>query len=287
MWIAVLSRCHDAIKILESHEKKFQGRFQLRRVSKPQPTTEEKYKSPLVKSAETKISFTEIPSKEKNKSAFTIHLNNLLRDIGLLNEVVEVIDDPEPIISSFVPRGTSPPPAPNISRQKQNQKRYEEPPVRIYSDKHLTKMVQTDPVPKCIDCEKRKKILHKTTSSQTGEMMTYSVSTQVTEDELVQKIPKNQSLAALTPAQLLAQNAGSSSKRYNDNDDFDIYPSNVPFNRSGFDYARAAESFNSSSNTLRFLPPDRERDRDESHSGGRGRGPPNTGFDIGPRYSYY
>lgn len=289
VWIAVLSRCHDAIKILESDEKKFHGRLQIRKTM-VQESTEEKYKSPLVKLSEAKIAFTEIPSKEKNKSAFTMHLNNLLRGIGLLNEVVEVDDDPEPIISSHVPKSTSPPPPPHISRQRQ--KRNDEN-VRIHNENRLAKMVQTDPMPKCLDCEKRRKIINKTTGSQTGELMTYSVSTQVTEDDFVSRIPKNQSLAALTPAQLLAQTAASSvaSKRYAEPDDFDIYPPKSQFNRNSFDYARAAESYNSSSGTLnpRFLPSERDREEQLSNSmfpGARGRGTLNN-FDSGSRYSSY
>lgn len=254
-----------------------------------QESVEEKYKSPLVKLSEAKIAFTEIPSKEKNKSAFTMHLNNLLRGIGLLNEVVEVDDDPEPIISSYVPKGTSPPPPPHISRQRPNRN---EETVRIHNDNRLAKMVQTDPMPKCVDCEKRRKTLHKTTGSQTGELMTYSVSTQVTEDDFVSKMPKNQSLASLTPAQLLAQNAASSSsKRYAEPDDFDIYPSKAPFNRNNFDYARAAESYSSSSGTLnpRYLSQERDREEPPSslmYSGARGRGGLNN-FDTGSRYSNY
>lgn len=286
-WIAVLSRCHDAIKILEAGEKKFQGRLQIRKSIKPQSTVD-KFKSPLVKASETKLSFTEIPSKENNKSAFSTHLNNLLQDIGLLNEAVDLDDDPEPIISSFVPKGTSPPPPPHITRQRHVKKK-EESIYRIHDDTRLAKMVQTDPMPKCVECERRKKVAHKAVGLQTGDMMTYSVSTQVTEDELIGRIVKNQSLASLTPAQLLAQNASSSSssKRFVDNDNFDIYPPKASsYNRNSYDYARAAESFsNSGGNLGRFLPPDRERD--EPHLGARGRGPPNTGFDLGPRYSYY
>lgn len=294
MWIAVLSRCHDAIKILESVEKKFQGPLQLRKTVK-QPSTEDKYKSPLVRTAEAKISFTEIPTKDKSKTTFTSHLNNLLQEVGLLNEAVELDDDPEPVISSFLPKGTSPPPPPHISRQRHS-KRYDEPPVRIHNDNRLAKMVQTEPMPKCIDCEKRRKISYKTSGCQTGEMMTYSVSTQVTEDEFVARIPKNQSLASLTPAQLLAQNASSSSlKRYTDSDEFDIYPAKN-FNRGSFDYARAAESFNNSSGMMgtRYLPSDRDRIRDDSlapnsaqYLGARGRGPPGSSYDLGSRYSYY
>lgn len=289
----MLSRCHDAIKILETGEKKFQGRLHIRKTVRPL-VTEDKNRSPLLKMSEVKIPFTEIPNKEKNKSAFSNYLNNLLQDIGLLNEVVDVDNDAEPIISSFVPKGTSPPPPPHISRQKQGQ-RFPEQSGRIYSEYHLSKMVQTDAVPKCTDCEKRKKLIYKTTGCQTGELMTYSVSTQVTEDEFVSKIPKNQSLASLTPAQLLAQNASSaSSKRYSDADEFDIYPSKNPYSRGGFDYARTTESFNNSGSMLntRYMPSDRDRDEsmhpnNSQYQGARGRGPPNSNFDTGSRYGYY
>lgn len=281
----MLSRCHDAIKILESEEKKFQGPLKLRKSSKQQ-TSHEKFKSPLVKSAEARISFTEIPRKPDHKSAFTTHLNNLLQGVGLLDEVVELDDDPEPIISSYLPKGTSPPPPPHISRKRQP--RNEDNFARIHVDNRLSKMIQTEPLPKCADCEKRRKIVHKSEGCQTGELMTYSVSTQVTEDDFVTKIPKNQSLASLTPAQLLAQDAPSS-KRYND-DNFDSYSSKSLYRGGTFDYARAAESYGSSGSLLnsRFLPPDRDRNEPSNSllfQGPRGRGPPNN-FDTGSRYNY-
>lgn len=284
MWLAVLARCHDAIKILESNEKRFQGPFRLRKVVKPQ-STEEKYKSPLVKMSEPKIAFSEIPTKDNNKSAFSKQLNDLLQDIGLLNEAVELDDDPEPSLSSNVPKGTSPPPPPHISIRK------DEPPFRNYTvNNRLQKMVQTDPLPKCADCEKRKKIVYKTNECQTGELMTYSISTQVSEDDFSHKLPKKQSLASLTPAQLLAQNAASSSsKRYIDSDDFDIYPSKTPFYRAGYDYSRGSDGFGNS----RYTTSDRDREfRDENpnsaqYQGARGRGSSNNNFEVGHRYGYY
>lgn len=268
LWIAVLSRCHDAIKILEADEKKFEGPLQLRKSSRVQ-STEEKYKSPLLKLVEAKIAFTEIPSKEKNKTVFSDRLNKLLNNIGLLQDSVEIEDDNEcVIINSYVHTGTSPPHPPHLSR-KTNKK---DEPYRVHNDNYLAKMIQTDPV-KCDECEKRTKIGSKTVGCQTGELMTYSVSTQVADDDFGNKVHKNQSLAALTPAQLLAQNA-SSSKRYPEADDFDIYPSKTPFVRTGFDYPRTGERF-----------PERSWD-DLQYQGMRGRGPPNYNFD-GNRYGYY
>ncbi|KAG5881267.1 hypothetical protein JTB14_003738 [Gonioctena quinquepunctata] len=258
--IKVISRCQDAIKILGNSEKKFTGPLVVRKSEKPK-TLQEKFKSPLMKFLQLRIPFTDIPKKDQQRSAFTNYINYLLQTIGLMNEIVVEIDDQDAPSSTDAAKGqeeATPPPPPQISHN------HVEVPTRrpnLKNSNQLSKFVQTDLL-KCHECDKRKNILYRSSGVQCGgEQVTYSVSTQVKEDDFYVKIPKNQSLASLTPAQLLAKSgSGSKYNRSVEVDDFDLLFSS---NNSRTGFGRGSETYgmsryNPPSPTPRFFPPTRE-----------------------------
>lgn len=219
-WIAVITRCHDAMKILASREKKYTGPLKVYSTNKYQLQSE-RFTSPLKISPPVTFTFTnpETPPKEEEK-AFATFIDDLLQQLGLVKEEPEVKIKKENLPDVFIVEGRStpkisPPPPPCITPAKNKPEK-----------KQTSKLVQTD-IFKCEDCERRKKILYRTTGCQAEDsMITFSVSTQVTEEDFQPKMPKSQSLAAMTPAQLLAKSRESlsaiSRSARMDVDNFDV-----------------------------------------------------------------
>ncbi|XP_018570405.1 uncharacterized protein LOC108910321 [Anoplophora glabripennis] len=294
--IKVITRCHEAIKILESREKKYSGKLVVHKTNKYKVNTG-KYLSPLKGSPPVQFPFTDPTiSIEDQKNVFTNFVNDLLRKLGMLNDTVVDVDDEEtPNVKATkeeAPSRFSPPPPPLITPIKKpvskdiKNVRYN----KIVETNRLCKMVQTD-VFKCENCEKRKKILYRSTAMQTSNSsVTFSVSTQVTEEDFQPRIPKTQSLAALTPAQLLAKsreslNAASRGGRI-DIDNFDIHPTG--FNRSNF--FRAADNYGPPRPNPLFANSSSMYDELDSlmyEGGGRGRDPyaPRP-MESNPRFSH-
>lgn len=256
--------------------------------------------SPLKSAPPVQFKFTNpMISVEEQKSSFTNFINELLQKMGLLKDAVVSVEDEESSDLAANPDALpkfSPPPPPLITPIKnpipieQNTIRYNS----FVDSGRFSKMVQTD-IFKCETCEKRKKILHRSTAVQASDSpITFSVSTQVTEEDFQPKIPKTQSLAALTPAQLLAKsreslNAATRGGRI-DIDNFDIHPTG--YNRPNFfrptdnyNHNRPNQPFANSSSIYDALS------SQMSGGGGRGREPnfPRT-MDSNARFnhnSYY
>ncbi|KAJ8956188.1 hypothetical protein NQ318_020740 [Aromia moschata] len=282
----VSSASPEAIKFLEGNEKKYTGKFVV------QPTdnykvSELKNKSPLVRMPPVTFAFTQPQIKKEQKASFTGFINDLLQKVGLMREAVVDVDK-EPPQNACIPataKKLTPPPPPLITANKNTYKELQPSKPRFGSNvarlgaNQLSKMVQTD-VFRCESCEQRKRILHVASGVQCGGVSaSFSVSTQVTEADFYAKIPITQSLASLTPAQLLAKSAKYG--RGVEMDDFDAHG----FNRGGF--ARS-EGYN----MARYSPPRAPSPprfslgaRDEAYGnasasrsqfaggGGRGRGP--------------
>lgn len=247
----------------------------------------DKNRSPLVKLSQVKIPFTEVPTKIQQKTEFTAYMNNLLSSIGLMDETVIDLDGDQSSVNNLL-RAASPPPPPQISNRGPREATFE--PTQRKLVPHLTIAVQTESF-KCNDCEARKKVVYKNVGTSCGDdNMTYSVSTQVTEDDFYSssnRIPKNQSLASLTPAQLLA--TSTSSRRYPEDDTY--------MSKSLFSGTRSFSKITEfipppkmpSAVEARFMPADLgERDipPPPSYSGfgsTRGRGSQNDD----PRFSFY
>ncbi|VEN40412.1 unnamed protein product [Callosobruchus maculatus] len=194
--VKVITRCQEAIKYLSRAENKFSGRLYIQKTQAvPNP---DKNSSPLKRMTQVKIPFTELPTKAESTNTFSGCIDRLLKHLGLQSEAIE-IDDKEDRASS-----PPPPPPPSITKAAP---------------------VQQSARSNCPDCEKRRRKTFKNSGTQySDDHMSYSVSTQVSEDDLnPNRIPKNQSIASLTPAQLLGKaKFGSGSKM--DMDEFDILP---------------------------------------------------------------
>ncbi|CAG9835263.1 unnamed protein product [Diabrotica balteata] len=202
--IKVIRRCQDAIEYLEQRENKFSGPLLIQRKPKPNYNPEQ-FQSPLKKSVQLKIPFTEVPTPANQKNAFGEYIQKLLDQLGLTEEVI-VIDDHISDGEASIKNKSSPPPAPIVSPQKPK-------PVEVtksnsYVKNRLQKLIQTDPYV-CKSCDERKRKLVKSVGVQCPPTsFSFSVSTQVREEDFYDAIPKNQSLASLTPAQLLGRSSG-------------------------------------------------------------------------------
>lgn len=197
-------------------------------------STAEKYMSPLLKSSHVKLPFTEVPKSEQYRSEFNSYIDNLLANLGLVDDEVIVIDDAEPAPQETKrPQDAPPPPPPNISSGRKNDPK---PAFELYK---LSKFIQTD-APGCFDCDRRKKISFKTVGTQCGnDGVMFSVGTQVSGDDFYIRptLPTSQSLASLTPAQLLATSGMSKPSRNFDDNDFDIpYHKKLPGRSAGYAY---------------------------------------------------
>ncbi|CAG9863208.1 unnamed protein product [Phyllotreta striolata] len=195
--IKVISRCQDAIKYLESSEKKLYGPLIVRKSSAPKPSPN-KHKSPLLRTAELRLPFTEIPkSGEDHRADFTGYIDGLLRHLGLAD------DDDVVIVEEDAP------PAPSISSARRR------PDV-------ASKWAQTE-APRCQECERRKNTKRRSVGTQCGaDGVSFSVGTQVSDDDFGDALPRSRSLAALTPAQLLARSGVSQGGRSVEDDDVDL-----------------------------------------------------------------
>ncbi|KAJ8934243.1 hypothetical protein NQ314_013489 [Rhamnusium bicolor] len=235
--IKVIQRCHEAIKILGSAEKKYTGKLVVHRTDNYKMSTDTNM-SPLLRKPMVRFPFTQIQPRVEQIVSFTTFINNLLQKLGLMKEtVVDVEKDVPPNVGiAPTPRALSPPPPPLITHNRimipteiRGSNRFNK-----LGNNQLSKMIQTD-VSKCESCEKRKKIIYKSSAAQCGgDSTTFSVSTQVTEDDFYPKSQKTQSLASLTPAQLLAKSRAGANRMI-DKDSFDIAPSQSSYaNRLNF-----------------------------------------------------
>ncbi|XP_050504088.1 serine/arginine repetitive matrix protein 2-like [Diabrotica virgifera virgifera] len=204
--IKVIRRCQDAIEYLEQSEKKFSGPLLIQRKAKSSSNPQQ-FQSPLVKSYQLKVPFTEIPTPAQQKIAFSEYIQKLMDQVGLTEEVIVIDDHSFSDDETSTQNKSSPPPAPMVSPHKTH-------PVEItksnnYVKNRLQKLVQTEPST-CKSCDERKKRLVKSVGVQTvsSASFSFSISTQVREEDFYDAIPRNQSLASLTPAQLLGRSSG-------------------------------------------------------------------------------
>lgn len=268
----MISRCQEALKFL-SNEKQFSGRLCVY----TERTVPDSVKWSLLKPPPN-LSYT--TPKTLNENTFTHILNRLFRFVGLPKripleenelDIVKAGDDMD--------LDLEPPPPPTISPQKQKQqqqqpqqkqqqqqKQKQLPKVKqqtkntsILGSKFLMKMVQTDPV-KCEQCQLRDSKKYETIGVQCGESSQSTVSTQVCEEDIMPK--KKQSLAALTPAQLLGKsNEGRSTDTQPTNKDKEVRPKRNNFDRNRFNnqyadmYQGGPNRGYSPSRQMRFSPP--------------------------------
>ncbi|XP_072388968.1 uncharacterized protein [Diabrotica undecimpunctata] len=229
--IKVIRRCQDAIEYLEQRENKFSGPLLIQKKPKSNYNPEE-FQSPLKQSFQLKVPFTEVPTPENQRNAFTEYIQKLLDQIGLPEEVIVIDDHITSDGEASIQNKSSPSPAPIVFPQKP--KSVEVTTSNSYVKNRLQKLTQTDPYT-CKSCDERKKKLVKSVGVQSASAsFSFSVSTQVREEDFYDAIPKNQSLASLTPAQLLGRSGRGP--------ELDMPPRPVPYPyfdpRSNWDHSR-------------------------------------------------
>ncbi|KAF5277910.1 hypothetical protein FQA39_LY06062 [Lamprigera yunnana] len=184
--IKVISLCQDAIKACDG-DPQFIGRFLMKNVRKgPEKVQEGKFISPLRKTPFIRFSYTTLTKSGEERSTLKNALNKILNNLGRL----------EAIKRSPVKSATS------LIEESSSQKIGDSKIILLKA-----KLCQTDPV-KCQLCEIRK--TRNFVDKEIQCAISYrSFGTQTTEDEssrLGGKTSfKNQSIAHLTPAQLMRQ----------------------------------------------------------------------------------
>ncbi|XP_045478966.1 stress response protein NST1-like isoform X2 [Harmonia axyridis] len=189
--VDVLSRCQDFLKELTG-DKKSNGKLKVTKTNHL-PNKLEQNASPLLRQKPLKFSFN-TPLSDNNYQDI---LNRALIKTGVVTTVIDLVDDDQETGS----------PISAVAKKKVPFDLTTEP-----SKSMSMKMCQTDPV-KCEDCEKRKEIQYRSIGTQCGESERYNVGVQVVEEDIINsRIPKNQSLAHMTPAQLLGRSDPVSSR---------------------------------------------------------------------------
>lgn len=150
---------------------------------KGQANTTKKFKSPLSEST-CAIPFTDPHSISTDQLSFSAYVDRMLQAVGVKDEATDV----------SVTRQDVPPP-PKITKTN----------------------IMVPPSKDCEACKERKRKIFKSSTTQCDFVSTFSVSTQVTDEDFRPKM-KPQSLASMTPAQLLSAEMGQTSKF---KDDFD------------------------------------------------------------------
>lgn len=164
-------------------ERKFSGRLQVKpSIESKVNKSDVKFQSPLRRIPVVRFQFTTPPKIADEIDCFGVALDRILKKIGIISETVNLDD-------SFDDGGVSNSVKEPIKSQLSGLKR--------------TMNVET--TMSCEECKKRKLKVFTDVGSQcveANEMV--SIATQVNEDELMAfKVTKNESLALLTPAQLL------------------------------------------------------------------------------------
>ncbi|KAB0804395.1 hypothetical protein PPYR_01365 [Photinus pyralis] len=228
--IKVISLCQDAIKIL-GNELQLSGRFFLKKAQKEQEKPQEgKLMSPLRRIPIVRFSFTTPSKSGEEKSTMQSTISKLLMSVGVVETLPHVTPTPSP--SRVVPEPT---------RQTVNSPTFKSNHDIIgptTKSAVLNKMCQTDL--KCQVCEVRKSRTFVNKEVQC-ELNSVSVGTQIAEDDLLRmgvRVPapdnlKNQSLAHLTPAQLMRNTlSGEDHSRLSDTSpEKPTYRPNNEFNR--------------------------------------------------------
>ncbi|XP_050300067.1 uncharacterized protein LOC126738675 [Anthonomus grandis grandis] len=195
--VKVIQRCQDAIKLL--NQKRFTGPLIVQRTDTHE-CSKDKTISPMLRKPIIRLPFTTPGMTNSSEINFTKCCEMLLRRVGIDKNSSELKKpDKLPETSSKQIVKTEAPPTAIASSPSEPKS-----PIKTLS-KSIS--IQTDKeLSICKDCLKRKGILYSNCGVQSGNpMLTFSVSTQVTEADFYSMIPKTQSLASLTPAQLLGK----------------------------------------------------------------------------------
>lgn len=214
--IPVISRCQDVIKML-SNDKLFAGRLVVD-TSKANSQQQQskgnggdiKFQSPLRKIPIVRFQYTTTPAKSFELSdPYATILDKILKKIGVLREVINlddiVVDD-----NDFGPSASSSKSNNNKTISSDNDK-------VDYRKKNSAKKLlknSSSVSSSCEECKKRKLLVYTEVGTQCVDKVEMcTISTQVVEDDLnpPKGLLKGESIAALTPAQLLSKEKNTTS----------------------------------------------------------------------------
>lgn len=197
-WLPVIQRCQHAVKIL--NERKFTGPLVVEKTNSYE-YSKDMTVSPLLRKPIVQLPFTTPGVKISRDLDFARCCEVLLHRVGIEKRLVSQIKHENDIVNVPPKEVTQKDTPPLILYTKQYS---ETPPIKIITK---TLSTQTDKeLSSCKECLRRKGILYANSASQAGSpVVTFSVSTQVNEADFYSMIPRTQSLASLTPAQLLGK----------------------------------------------------------------------------------
>ncbi|XP_066145412.1 muscle M-line assembly protein unc-89-like [Euwallacea fornicatus] len=194
--VKVIQRCQDAVKIL--NERRFSGPLVVQKSSSYACSTDMTM-SPLLRKPLVQLPFTTPGIKTSGDVDFKKCCEFLLYRIGIEKRLVKCED------TAQIPLRETPKKDVN-SLPKSHGKLFLDPSVAIKSSSKSFSTQTDKELSRCQECLKRKNVLYSNCAVQAGEvLLKFSVSTQVTEADFYSMIPKTQSLASLTPAQLLGK----------------------------------------------------------------------------------
>ncbi|XP_022912587.1 uncharacterized protein [Onthophagus taurus] len=206
--IKVISDCQDVIKELAG-EPKSSSRFTVRKLIKPEKI-DHKHQSPLKKIPVVRFQFTNRSKTSEDSPTMASQLSKLLRKFG---KEFTFEDLPKtPSIESRNSGTQSPPPPPVIFETDKTPSTK----ISLINTPTHTMFTQTDRY-KCADCETRNAKVTASVPTQTNDSMTFDVACQVSPEDFPKPksiLKNNQSLASMTPAQLLANASPTSSSKY-------------------------------------------------------------------------
>ncbi|RZC33063.1 uncharacterized protein BDFB_002436 [Asbolus verrucosus] len=187
--IKVISRCQDAIKAM-SDDRKFTGRLSVKPSLEQKNKPEVKYQSPLRRIPIVRFQFTSPAKVAEEIDSFAAALDKILQKIGVLKETIDLDEVPEVGMktgaSSFADEDT----------------------MALTLKASLLNYKTLTDVTTCEECKKRKlKVFSDVGSQCVDGKETNSVGVQVSEEDLspTKGLLKNDSIAYLTPAQLLGK----------------------------------------------------------------------------------
>ncbi|XP_030763714.1 serine/arginine repetitive matrix protein 1-like [Sitophilus oryzae] len=259
--IRAIQRCQEAVKILS--EKRFSGPLLITKTDTYKPPIDDQRVSPLLRRPVVLFPFTTAGPKRKPEFEVKHRCKSLLERLGAKNTTSNLIVVQSDRKAPAAPKITEVPKK-EFVQFKHKLESYNKPaPPKIPV---ITKSfsTQTDrELSICRECFHRKGILYANCGVQTGNpVITFSVGTQVYESDFYSMIPKTQSLASLTPAQLLGKQLMTGDNARNKNlDVFGLHQGNRPSlheSRSFLPFTNPtapAQSFQNNSGDSRYPPP--------------------------------
>lgn len=186
MVLTVISRCQDAIRAM-SDDRKFSGRLIVKQSAELKIKSDIKYQSPLRRIPIVRFNFTTPPKVTDEVDGFALALDRILRSVGIVKESINLDESVESLTKSA------------------NNSHVDEDTASLTWKAALLGSKKPE-VSSCEECKKRKQKTFVEVGSQCADNKeTCSIGIQVNDEDLIPAKKKNESIALLTPAQLLGK----------------------------------------------------------------------------------